>query len=137
MTDGGLPITKKTFTIEANAKHRNRPRIISVVRAASMAGRTMDVTIITCCTNLMNESSGLKAHRTLAPANARYARRQMMWGGKVSLTRRERFCAARTTEIATSAGQKILFSGRGVIKLCRLDMPAVGLGMTTANSGDT
>src|SRR6516162_1683763 len=93
------PSTKKTFKIEANAKHRNSPRIISAVRTASMAGRTMDVTIITCCTNLMNENSGLKAHRTLAPANARYASKQMMGGGKVSLPRRERFCTAKTTEI--------------------------------------
>jgi hypothetical protein len=57
----------------------------------------------------MNESSGLKAHRTLAPANARYARRQTMLGGKLSL---ERFRATKTREIAASAGQKILFSGR-------------------------
>jgi hypothetical protein len=42
----------------------------------------------------------------------------MMWGGKVSLPRRERFCAANTTEIAAMAGQKILFSGRGSITLC-------------------
>ncbi len=42
------PSTKKTFKIEAKAKHRKRPRIISAVRAASMPGRTMDVTIITC-----------------------------------------------------------------------------------------
>jgi hypothetical protein len=35
-----------------------------------------------------------------------------MWGGQV---RRERFCTAKTTEIAASAGQKILFSGRGVV----------------------
>ena len=102
--------TKKTFRNAANAKHRNKPRIRSAVRTASMAGRTMDVTIITCCTNLMNESSGLKAHRTLAPANARYARRQMMWGGQVRLPRRERFRTAKTTEIAAMAGQKILAS---------------------------
>jgi hypothetical protein len=57
----------------------------------------------------MNESSGLKAHRTLAPANARHARRQMMLGGKLSL---KRFRPAKTREIAASAGQKILFSGR-------------------------
>ena len=57
----------------------------------------------------MNEISGLKAHRTLAPANARYARRQMMLGGKLSL---KRFRPAKTREIAASAGQKILFSGR-------------------------
>src|SRR5262249_10536221 len=107
--DGGLPSTKKTFRIEANAKHRNRARIISAVRAASMAGRTMDVRIITCCANLMNDSSGLKAHRTLAPANTRYARRQMMLGGRLSL---ERFRPAKAREIAASAGQKNLFSGR-------------------------
>jgi len=63
----------------------------------------------------MNESSGLKAHMTLAPARARYARRQMMWGG---IVRRERFRTAKTTEIAAMAGQKILGSGRGSIMLC-------------------
>jgi hypothetical protein len=57
----------------------------------------------------MNERSRLKAHRTLAPANVRYASRQMMLGGQV---RRERFCTANTTEIAAMAGQKILVSGR-------------------------
>jgi hypothetical protein len=40
-------------------------------------------------------------------------------------------------EIATSAGQKILFSGRGTIKLCSVDIPSVELGKTTTNSGDT
>jgi hypothetical protein len=59
----------------------------------------------------MNESSGLKAHRTLAPANARYTRRQMMWGGQAKLAKRERFRTAKRTEIAARAGQKILFSG--------------------------
>jgi hypothetical protein len=66
----------------------------------------------------MNESSGLKAHRTLAPANARYARKQMMCGGKVTLPRRERFRTAKTTEITAIAGQKILFSGRVSMRLC-------------------
>ena len=76
-------ITKKIFRIAAGAKqNRNRPRIISAVGAASMAGRTIDVTIIACCANLMVETLGLKDHRTLAPANARYTRKQMMWGGK-------------------------------------------------------
>ena len=42
------PNTKKAFKIKENAKQKNRPRIISVVRATSIAGRTMDVTIITC-----------------------------------------------------------------------------------------
>src|SRR6516162_4811323 len=107
---GDCSSTKKTFRIKANAKHRNTPRIISAVRSASMAGRTIDVTIITCSVNLVKENSGLKAHRMLAPANIRYARRQMMWGGKVSL---ERFRKAKTREIAASAGQKILFSRRG------------------------
>jgi hypothetical protein len=60
----------------------------------------------------MSERSGLKAHRTLAPANARYASRQIMCGRKPSLERRERFCAANTMEIVAMAGQKILFSGR-------------------------
>jgi len=35
-----------------------------------------------------------------------------MWGGQVSLPRRELFCTAKITEIAATAGQKILFSGR-------------------------
>ena len=38
-----------------------------------------------------------------------------MWGAKV---RRERFRAAKTTEIAAMAGQKILFSGRGSSMSC-------------------
>ena len=79
--------TKKTFRVEANAKHRNTPRITSAVRSASMTGRTVDVIIITCAINLVNANPGLKAHRTLAPQKARSARRQMMWGGH--LTRRE------------------------------------------------
>ena len=132
--DGGPPSTKKTFRIEANAKHRNRPRIISAVRAASMAGRTMDVTTIISCTNLMNESSGLKAHRTLAPANARYASRQMMWGGNVRLPRRERYLTANPTEIAAIAGQKILGSRRGCIILCSVWAGPV---VTKINNGIT
>jgi hypothetical protein len=106
-----------------------------------MAGRTVDVTIITCSINLVNESSGLKAHKTLVPANARYARRQMMWGGKVSLPTRELFRTAKIMKITTNAGQKILFSGRGVIMACSLaiaDVPAAGgFGITTLNNGDT
>jgi hypothetical protein len=38
-----------------------------------------------------------------------------MWGGKVSLPRRDRFCTANATEIAATAGQKILCSGRASI----------------------
>jgi hypothetical protein len=65
----------------------------------------------------MNESSGLKAHRTLAPANARYRSRQMMWrGGEVT---QERFRAAKRTEIAVIAGQKIL----GAMALCSASPP--------------
>lgn len=105
---GSLPSTIKTFRIEANAKQKNRARIISALRSASKAGTTTDVTTITCCTNLINEVSGLKAHRTLAPANATHAKRQRMWGGQVSLPKRERFCMAKMTEIAEMAGQKIL-----------------------------
>jgi hypothetical protein len=44
------------------------------------------------------------------------------------------------TEIATRAGQKILFSGRGVIKVCSFaagDVPTAALGKITANNGDT
>jgi hypothetical protein len=78
-----------------------------------MPGRTIDVRTITCCVNLVNELSGLKAHKTLAPANIRYARRQMMWGGKIGLLKRERFRTANTTEIAAIAGQKILFGMPG------------------------
>jgi hypothetical protein len=79
----------------------------------------------------MDENSGLKAHRTLAPANARYARRQMMWGGKV---RRERFPTAKTTEIAVMAGQKILFSGWDAIRACSV----WGKGLVIKiNNGDT
>ena len=74
----------------------------------------------------MNESSGLKAHRTLAPANARYTSRQMMWGGKVT---RERFCAVKRTEIAAAAGQKIL----GRMSLCITS----ARGKAKRNKGDT
>ena len=74
-----------------------------------MAGRTIDVTIITSCTILMKESSGFTDYRTLAPASARYAKRQIMWGGNV---RRERFRNTKTMEIAVTTGQKILLSGR-------------------------
>jgi hypothetical protein len=79
----------------------------------------------------MNESSGLKAHTTLAPANARYTRRQMIWGGKVT---RERFCTAKTTEIAARAGQKILFSGRDSMTLCSV---LIGGEVKKINKGDT
>jgi hypothetical protein len=40
-----------------------------------------------------------------------------MFGGNVALPR-ERFCMARTTEIATRVGQTIRFSGRGSMALC-------------------
>ena len=76
-----------------------------------MAGRTMDATIIACCRNLTNEMLGLKDHRTLAPAKARYARRQMRWEGK-GLGSRERCCRALTMEIAAITGQNILVSKR-------------------------
>jgi hypothetical protein len=49
---------------------------------------------------------------TLAPAKARYAKKQMIFGGQLSLARRERCCKAKTTEIIAMIGQKILFSGR-------------------------
>jgi hypothetical protein len=74
----------------------------------------------------MNESSGLKAHTTLDPANARYTRRQMIWGGKV---RRDRFSTTKPTEIAAKAGQKILVSGRDSMTLCS--------GVKRSNNGDT
>src|SRR5262249_9842951 len=60
----------------------------------------------------MNESSGLKAQMALAPASARYKRKQTMWGGTVSSRNRDRLRTARMTEIRAMAGQKILFSGR-------------------------
>jgi hypothetical protein len=97
----------------------------------------MDVTIIACCGNLMTETSGLKAHETLAPASARYAKRQMMWGGKV---RRDQFRKAKTTAIAASTGQKILFSQRGAMVACSLaaaDKPVAGAAVRNINSGDT
>src|ERR1044072_4315237 len=77
----------------------------------------------------MNASSGLKAHKTLAPANGRYAKRQTMCGGNV---RRERLRSARMTEIAASKGQTILFSGRGSNR----QTVSVGLQPTIIN-GDT
>src|SRR5690349_9837531 len=111
---GSWVSTMGTLRTQANAKHRNRPRIMSVAGFASRTGRTIDVTIITCSTYLLNESSGLKAHRTLAPANARYPKRHLMLGGKVSL---DQFPATRTSEIAANAGQKILFSRRGAMTI--------------------
>ena len=62
----------------------------------------------------MNEISGLKDHETLAPANAKYAKREIMWGGKVSL---DQFRIAKMMEIAAIAGQKILCSSRGAIMI--------------------
>src|SRR6185437_2710290 len=110
--EGEFSSTKATFRIAAGAKHqRNRPRRISEDGAASSAGSIMHVTIIACCANLANERLGLKAHRTLAPAKARYARRQMRWEGK-GLGRRERCCSALATEIAAITGQNILVSMR-------------------------
>jgi hypothetical protein len=47
---------------------------------------------------------------------------------------------AKTTEIAASAGQNILFSGRGVDKLCSqatADVPRKGGGKITINNGET
>ena len=73
------------------------------------------MTIIACRANLVAEISGLKAHRMLVPANARYTSRQITLGGRV---RRERFCRIKMTEIAARAGQKILFSGRASIAAC-------------------
>jgi hypothetical protein len=93
----------------------------------------MDVRIIACCANLTKELSGLKAHKTLAPANVRYARRQMMWGGQVSLPTRERFRTANTTEITAIAGQKILFSGRASMMLSS----EVARPEEKSNNGDT
>src|ERR1700729_117929 len=80
----------------------------------------------------MNECSGLKLQRTLAPANARYASRQMMWGGKV---RRERFCAVNIAAIAAMAGQKILVSGRGAA--ARVALSSVWRSVTKAINGAT
>jgi hypothetical protein len=54
-----------------------------------MTGRTIDVRTIICCMYLVNEISGLKDHKTLAPANATYARKQIMWGEIVGLPTRE------------------------------------------------
>src|SRR5215471_17775399 len=81
----------------------------------------------------MNELSGTIAQTALAPANATYASRQMMWGGQVSLPKRERFCTANATEIAAMAGQKILFSGRAppLITVCWSD------GLKKHNNGNT
>jgi hypothetical protein len=59
----------------------------------------------------MAETLGFKDHRTLAPANARYTSKQMMWEGK-GLRRRELYCTAKTTEIAAITGQNILVSKR-------------------------
>jgi len=68
---GGRPMTKNTLRMVAIAKHRNRPRARSAFRDASIAGTTMETTIIACCEKRMNEVSGLNAHNTLVPANAR------------------------------------------------------------------
>jgi hypothetical protein len=84
-----------------------------------MAGTTMDATIITWVTNLKNEYSGLKAHRTLAPARARYANRKMRWGGQVNLARRDQFPMANITDIANNPDQKYLFSTWGAIRVSR------------------
>ncbi len=57
-----------------------------------------------------------------------------MWGGQVSLPKRERFSTAKMTEIAAMAGQKILFSGRVSIMLSSVGAePEV----TKINNGNT
>src|SRR4051794_12569751 len=126
--------TKNRLTTKANAKHKYRLRTISAARVASRAGKTMDVTIITCWTNLTNADSGLNAHSTLAPANERYATRQMMWGARVTLPRREKFCAANRIEITAMAGQKTLFSSRASPAVC---IACSSVGLKKANNGDT
>ena len=102
---------KKICKMEANAKHKNTPRIMSVFRAANMPGKKIDIIIVTWLTNLMNDASGLKDHRMLAPLKATYVRRQIMAGGRVSPRRRELFFTAKRTEIPAKASQKYLFSG--------------------------
>lgn len=67
--------------------------------------------IIACCRNLTNETLGLKDQRTLAPAKAEYARRQMRWEGK-GLGSRERYCTALKMEIVAITGQNSLVSKR-------------------------
>ena len=71
MSIGGLVKTKTRLSTQPIAKQRKSPRIKSALRDASMAGTITATTIITCCANLMKESSGLKAHDTLKPAKAR------------------------------------------------------------------
>ena len=64
-----------------------------------------------------------------------------MWGGQVSPIRRERLRMAKRTEIAASVGQKILFSGWGVVRrLCTSagDKPLAGAGAAAnINNGAT
>ena len=133
-TSNGSPAsTKKTFRTEANAKQRNRARIISALRSASKAGRTTDVTIITCCANLTNELSGLKAHRMLAPASARHAKRQRMCGGQISLPKREGFRKTKMAEIIAKAGQKILAPQSG----SNIAPAGECVNWKCANNGDT
>src|SRR5262245_32759690 len=100
-----------------------------------MAGRTMDVIIIAWLTNLIDETSGLKADKMLVPANARYASRQRMWGGKVSLRRREACRTANESEIAANVDHAYLFSGWGAMRLCRV--PLGGPVVASINKGDT
>jgi hypothetical protein len=57
-----------------------------------------------------------------------------MWGGHVSLAKREWFCAANTTETAVMAGQKILFSGRASIPL---KIAWASDGLKKLNNGNT
>lgn len=60
----------------------------------------------------VDEASGLYAHKTLAPANAKYAKRLIMCGGKVSL---DQFRIAKMTEMAVIGGQKILCARLGAL----------------------
>src|SRR5262245_46358170 len=82
----------------------------------------------------MNESSGLKAHMALAPANARYTRKQALGRGRVSSRNRDRLRKAKTTDIRAMAGQKSLFSGRLSIMVCTVLTAGE---VTKINNGET
>jgi hypothetical protein len=91
------------------------------------------VATITCWVNLMNDNSGEKAHRTLTPANTRYARRQRIGRGENTLLRKPGVCIARMIAIRATTGQNNLFS----LRVSMMPCSALGVKVKKSNIGET